>query len=279
MTPSTSCYRLTLAGHLSQTATQLIDARFGAAPSIRCVGADSTVDLVADQPALRSLLTLLWDLGHELVAIDPIWPPGLRAGTSLSNPVTGQSVTFLALAPELLVMETSYRAGGPLAPEHYHPAQTEHFVALEGAVRVVVDGQERRLNRGEDLTLPPGTPHQFGATADQACRMRWEVTPALRTAEFLGTVFGLAQDGHTNKAGKPTLWQSVQVGREFDTEFRLTRPPRWVQRVAFTVLGRGGRGAACASKSRLPYSREKGRRATWAGQSSSQLPGPAARPA
>ena len=69
MTTSDTCYRLIVAGHLSQTVTQLIDSRFGSAASISRSGPDSAVALTADQPALRALLTLLWDLGHHLVAI------------------------------------------------------------------------------------------------------------------------------------------------------------------------------------------------------------------
>jgi quercetin dioxygenase-like cupin family protein len=165
------------------------------------------------------------------------WPAGIYPGKSLTNPVTGQTLTFLELSADLLVMETTYRAGGPMAPEHFHPAQTERFTALEGAVRVVVNGEVRRLQQGTDLTIPPGTPHQFGALVDEACRVRWEVRPALRTAEFLNTTFGLAQDGHANSEGRPSLLRSIQIAREFDKEFRLTHPPRWVQRVAVAGLG------------------------------------------
>jgi len=156
---------------------------------------------------------------------------------SLSNPMTGQTLTFLELSPELLVMETTYQAGGPEAPEHVHPLQSERFVALEGAVRVVVNGQDGRLEPGKDLTLPPGTRHRFGGLADQPCRARGEDRPALRTAEFLATTFGLAQDGHVTRAGIPPLLRSVQIAREFDKEFRLTHPPRFVQQVAFAPLG------------------------------------------
>ena len=74
MTSSDTCYRLILAGRLSQTATQLIDARFGAAAAISTNGPDSTVDLAADQPALRALLTLLWDFGHDVVALRQVDP-------------------------------------------------------------------------------------------------------------------------------------------------------------------------------------------------------------
>jgi hypothetical protein len=65
----TSRYRLTLAGRLPASVAAVIRARFGDV-EIR-PGADTTVlDLaVADQPALRALLTLLWDVGHEVLLV------------------------------------------------------------------------------------------------------------------------------------------------------------------------------------------------------------------
>ena len=68
---SSNCYLVTVAGSLSQAAIQLIDARFGPAAVIQDSGTDTAVELTADQPALRALLTMLWDLGHELAILQP----------------------------------------------------------------------------------------------------------------------------------------------------------------------------------------------------------------
>jgi hypothetical protein len=70
-------YRLVVAGRLSETAVELIGSRFGPAASVAVQGSDSRVDLAGDQPALRALLTLLWDLGHDLLVVgDPPDPAG-----------------------------------------------------------------------------------------------------------------------------------------------------------------------------------------------------------
>lgn len=69
MTVPGPCYRLVVAGVLPATVVEIVDARFGPAASISAHGRDSAVDLIADQPALRALLTLLWDHGHDLLAI------------------------------------------------------------------------------------------------------------------------------------------------------------------------------------------------------------------
>ena len=84
---------------------------------------------------------------------------------------------------ERLVMEAGYSGEGPLPPMHHHPSQTERFEVLEGAMLTVIDDAERRYESGEAFEVPPGTPHQMAADGGPA-RMRWTVTPALRTAEF-----------------------------------------------------------------------------------------------
>jgi hypothetical protein len=49
-------------------------------------------------------------------------------------------------------------------------------------------GTERSYGTGESFEVPAGTPHQM--TAEEPTRMRWEVRPALRTAEFFERLYG-----------------------------------------------------------------------------------------
>ena len=89
---------------------------------------------------------------------------------------------------ELLEMEATYSAGAKLPPEHLHPGQVERFEVLDGAIKTIIDGAERRYERGETFEVPAGTPHQM--TGDGAAHVRWEVRPALRTAEFFERLHG-----------------------------------------------------------------------------------------
>jgi quercetin dioxygenase-like cupin family protein len=91
-------------------------------------------------------------------------------------------VRFVQIDKELLVMEASYGGDGRLPPEHLHPHQVERFEVLEGAVRTIIDGAERRYEKGDRFDVPADTPHQM--TGDGPARVRWEVRPPLRTAEF-----------------------------------------------------------------------------------------------
>jgi quercetin dioxygenase-like cupin family protein len=115
---------------------------------------------------------------------------------------------------ELLVMEATYGGSGGLPPEHLHPGQAERFEVLEGAVRAIIAGAERRYTAGETFDVPAGTPHQM--TADEPARVRWEVRPALRTAEFFERLYGAGPD--SARAAD----SFVEFMAEFSDEVQLT---------------------------------------------------------
>jgi quercetin dioxygenase-like cupin family protein len=113
---------------------------------------------------------------------------------------------------ELLEMEASYSGEGGMPPEHLHPNQAEHFEVLEGNMRVIVSGEERLYGEGESFDVPAGTPHQMGA--EGPAKMRWEVRPALRTAEFFDRLYG-SGPGSAQELGE-TFFE------RYADEFRLT---------------------------------------------------------
>lgn len=110
---------------------------------------------------------------------------------------------------ELLEMEASYAGTGGMPPLHLHPKQDEHFEVLDGSMLAVIAGVERRYERGDSIEVPAGTPHQMRALVPS--RVRWEVRPALRTAEFFERL-------HGGEVG-PDFFE------EYSDEFRLTQGP------------------------------------------------------
>ena len=83
---------------------------------------------------------------------------------------------------KLLEMEASYSGEGQMPPVHLHPNQVERFEVLEGAMDAIIGESRARYEAGDVFEVPAGTPHQMAA--DGPARVRWEVRPALRTAEF-----------------------------------------------------------------------------------------------
>src|SRR3954447_18864572 len=112
---------------------------------------------------------------------------------------------------ELLEMEASYTGEAGMPPEHLHPSQAERFEVLEGSMRAIVGGEEHTYRQGESFEVPAGTPHQMAA--EGPTRTRWQVRPALRTAEFFERLYG-SGPGSAQEIGESFF-------AEFEQEFRL----------------------------------------------------------
>jgi hypothetical protein len=105
----------------------------------------------------------------------------------------GAELEIVSNEPDLLVMDASYDGNGKLPPPHLHPQQDEHFSVIEGRVRAIVDDVEQVYEPGDEFDVPAGAKHQMAAV-DGPARFRWEVRPALRTAEFFERLYGGTAD-------------------------------------------------------------------------------------
>jgi quercetin dioxygenase-like cupin family protein len=115
---------------------------------------------------------------------------------------------------EVLEMEATYGGTGGLPPEHLHPRQVERFEVLDGTMLTLIAGAEHRYGPGETFEVQAGTPHQM--TAEGPSRVRWEVRPALRTAEFFERLYG---DGPDSARGVASFEEFLA---EFSDEIRIT---------------------------------------------------------
>jgi quercetin dioxygenase-like cupin family protein len=131
-----------------------------------------------------------------------------ESGQELNGP--GMVLRLVSISPERLEMEARYSGEGSMPPMHLHPRQTERFEVLEGRMETVIGGEERAYERGAVFEVPAGTAHQM--RADGPSRMRWEVTPALRTAEFFERMY-------TAPPSNPE--EGTAFLEEFSEEFRL----------------------------------------------------------
>jgi quercetin dioxygenase-like cupin family protein len=52
-------------------------------------------------------------------------------------------------------------ADGQTCPYHRHDVKHETFFVMKGAVRMVVDGEEKILREGDTLVMSPGQRHSF----------------------------------------------------------------------------------------------------------------------
>ena len=118
-----------------------------------------------------------------------------QEGQELEGPA-GYRMRFVRITPELLEIDASYAGEGDLPPAHFHPSQGEQFTVLEGAVRAVIDGEDRHFEAGEAFEVPAGTVHAM--TGDGPAHLKWEVRPALKSAEFFEELYSGAANTDFN---------------------------------------------------------------------------------
>ena len=188
-----------------------------------------------------------------------------RAGDTIENPLSGQCLIFRTTTQDsdgdFLEVESVYTKPTPSRPPvHYHPNQEERFEVLSGPLHVEVDGEERILDAGEVITIPPGTPHEMSAS-EAGVRVNWQTRPALGTEAFFEAMWGLAHNGKTNEKGVPNILQTAVLMAAYDREFRLVSPPRFVQKVVFGALAPIGRLLGYRADYPYPYMKERSRQA------------------
>jgi len=187
-----------------------------------------------------------------------------RAGDVFENPVTGERVVVRVGTEEsggdLLVADLYVRPGGAVAGEHVHTRIEEWFTVVGGRVGFRLDGLESIAPHNERLHVPVGVAHDWWNAGEDEAHVVVEVAPGARFEAMIKNLYGLAQDGKTNKKGMPNLLQAALFAREFDDVLRFTKPPRSVQKILFVALApiarlMGYRGSYCRYVERGPSRR------------------------
>ncbi len=137
---------------------------------------------------------------------------------------------------KLLEMEAIYPPQSAAPPYHFHPSQEENFKVLQGSFQTIIGGMEKIYEAGESYSVPVNTPHLMHNISDEEGRLLWQVRPALRTQEFLETMWGLEADEEAGAGGVPNLMHLAVILSHYADEFRATSPPYWVQRILFAIL-------------------------------------------
>jgi quercetin dioxygenase-like cupin family protein len=171
--------------------------------------------------------------------------PHSHCGDVVVNPVTGERGVVLVgtgdCQGDRLAVELRVTPAGAVAAEHYHPSITERFRVIAGRLEATIDGRRRALEKGDDVTVPPGTVHDWWNESDEEVRVLVDVSPGRRFELFVTTLFGLAREGKTNAKGLPGPLQLAVTMTEFRDTIRLTKPPPAVQRALFAPLALIGR--------------------------------------
>jgi quercetin dioxygenase-like cupin family protein len=160
------------------------------------------------------------------------------AGQSISNPVTGEHITFLKTTAETngdtLVFECRVEPGKATLAPHLHTGQTERFTMQEGTLGAQVGNEVYTLLPGQSLTLPAGVVHQWWNPTDEEVCFQVEVSPARNLEATLEAICGMAQEGKLTKAAMPrNPFRLAQFGKLSETY--LPGIPVWIQEIGLTM--------------------------------------------
>ena len=173
-------------------------------------------------------------------------------GQTISNPRTGQTMTFTRLRPELLEIESSHPPAPEGEPLHSHPRQESSVRVTAGSMVFEVDGERRELATGDELTVPAGVKHRFWIEGDQEARSVQLFEPALDIASFFETLFALAQRDELDDKGMPSLLQLAVMVPAFGDEVRPASPPWPVLKALTAALGPVARMRGLQARIELP---------------------------
>lgn len=170
----------------------------------------------------------------------------MRSGDVLWNPLTGEKALIVESAAESagarIVADFAVETGGFVpGGEHIHDHCAEHFEVKAGRIAFVLDGKERTLDEGGELTVEPGTWHRWWNAGESEVRIRATVAPALNFEEALLVFWGLCADGYTDAKGNPSPLLGSMVATAYRRELRFRQPPDPVQRLLFPALAALGR--------------------------------------
>ena len=165
----------------------------------------------------------------------------MRAGDVLWNPLTGEKGLLVESGEESdgarIVVDFAVEAGGFVpGGEHVHERCSEHFDVQQGSITFLLDGEERTLAAGEQVTVAPGTWHRWWNPGSGEVRIRVRVEPAMRFEEAILIAWGLCADRHTNAEGRPKALLGALLATRYRAELRYRQPPDSVQRVLFPPL-------------------------------------------
>ena len=123
------------------------------------------------------------------------------------NPAINDTATFITTSEEskgefsLIEIDLNKSDGPPL---HYHNSFSEKFEVIQGVLYIQIGKEKKVLNPGESVLVPKGVSHKFYNIVDDNVKFRITLRPGSPGMEnFIRILYSLAQDGLTDKKGKP----------------------------------------------------------------------------
>ena len=163
----------------------------------------------------------------------------IKAGDTLVNDVTGETITFVETAAETggewTLIEVELAPGGGVPMAHVHPYQSEAFEVLSGELSMR-HGRDRIVaHAGDVVRITPGVVHRFWNETAYPVRFRCTVRPAREFERFIETMFALAADGKLTRRGMPSPLRLAAIANGAFDDTRAPYIPAWLQKAGLAT--------------------------------------------
>ena len=115
------------------------------------------------------------------------------AGRTFVDPISGLQIVVLTSTADsqgaLLRLEFLAHNATAAPDDHVHAVEEEQVEVQVGTVHCRIAGQERVLQAGERIVIPPGTPHAVWAGVDGESRSIDEFRPAGAMEDVIAALF------------------------------------------------------------------------------------------
>jgi len=127
----------------------------------------------------------------------------------------------------------------PAIPLYIHLYCAERSEVVAGDLGFMLDGEARLLTVGEEVNIPPRTPHTFWNAGEGELRFISEVRQPGQLQTNWETVFGLAEDGKVDGNGSPNVLQMAVLAPRAVSY--ASHVPLLVTKLLLALLGGIGR--------------------------------------
>jgi len=139
-----------------------------------------------------------------------------------------------------LKFRTFLESGGGQNQLHYHSKISETFKIIKGELNIVIGNDEKTLITGNEYSILPETNHMFYNKSDEQVIFDVEIKNPEKMINALQIMYGLTNDGQTNKDGIPNNLFHTAIGLDMMDAFS-PKVPYLLQKGSISIIAFLGR--------------------------------------
>jgi len=158
-----------------------------------------------------------------------------KSKLTFSNPIIKDRIVLLENSEHKLLFRTFLAPGGGQNQFHYHTRIHETFNVISGELQVNLDNNKTLLKAGSQHTILPHVNHYFSNKSNKPVVFDVQILQPKNMIQALQIMYGLTNDGKTNKDGLPNNIFHTAIGLHMMDAFS-PKVPHSIQKIGISTL-------------------------------------------